>query len=197
MKTILCYGDSITWGFNPVDGSRFPFEQRWPGVLQTALGKDYRVIEEGLSGRTVATDSWVLPNRDGRSMLGPLLETHMPLDWVIILLGMNDCGPSYHRDVSEIAFGCATLLWTVQKAGAGPNGGVPKLLLISPPAFGKFSSFMELFFHGGEAANRGLGGGVCHSCGGMWGQISGCCERLHSRSCRWRPSRCRRPSPAG
>ena len=55
MKTVLCYGDSITWGYNPVDGSRFPFEQRWPGVLQARLGSSYRVIEEGLNGRTVAT----------------------------------------------------------------------------------------------------------------------------------------------
>lgn len=44
MKTILCYGDSITWGFNPADGSRFPFEQRWPGVLQATLGSGYRII---------------------------------------------------------------------------------------------------------------------------------------------------------
>ncbi|MGH8701643.1 MAG: GDSL-type esterase/lipase family protein [Burkholderiales bacterium] len=123
MKTALCYGDSITWGFNPVDGSRFPFEQRWPGVLQAELGSGFRVIEEGLNGRTVATESWILPNRDGRSMLAPLLESHAPLDWVILLLGTNDCGPTYRRDVGEIAFGCATLLWTVQKASAGPNGG--------------------------------------------------------------------------
>ena len=156
MKTILCYGDSITWGFNPVDGSRFPFEQRWPGVLQAALGSNYRVIEEGLSGRTVATDSWILPHRDGRSMLAPLLETHAPLDWVIILLGTNDCGPTYRRDVGEIAFGCATLLWTVQKSFAGPPGGVPQMLLVSPPPFGKLSPFMELFFRGGEATGRGL-----------------------------------------
>jgi lysophospholipase L1-like esterase len=156
MKTVLCYGDSITWGFNPVDGSRFPFEQRWPGVLQAALGDGFRIIEEGLSGRTVATDSWILPHRDGRSMLGPLLESHGPLDWVIILLGTNDCGPTYHREVGEIAFGCATLLWTVQKASAGPGGGVPQMLLVSPPAFGKFSPFMELFFRGGEATGRAL-----------------------------------------
>jgi lysophospholipase L1-like esterase len=145
MKTVLCYGDSITWGFNPVDGSRFPFEQRWPGVLQATLGSSFRVIEEGLSGRTVATESWILPNRDGRSMLAPLLESHAPLDWVIILLGTNDCGPTYRRDVGEIAFGCATLLWTVQKAFAGPNGGVPHMLLVAPPPFGRFSPFMELF----------------------------------------------------
>jgi len=156
MKTVLCYGDSITWGYNPVDGSRFPFEQRWPGVLQARLGDGFRIIEEGLCGRTVATDSWVLPNRDGRAMLVPLLESHAPLDWVVILLGTNDCGPSYRRNVGEIAFGCATLLWTVQKSFAGPSGGVPQMLLVAPPLFGKFSPFMELFYAGGEATARGL-----------------------------------------
>jgi lysophospholipase L1-like esterase len=168
MKTILCYGDSITWGYNPVDGSRLPFELRWPGVLQATLGSGHRVIEEGLSGRTVATDSWILPHRDGRAMLAPLLESHAPLDWVIILLGTNDCGPTYRRDVGEIAFGCATLLWTVQKASAGPAGGVPQMLLVSPPPFGKFSPFMELFFRGGEATGRGLAAAyatVAEACG--------------------------------
>jgi lysophospholipase L1-like esterase len=175
-KPVLCYGDSITWGFNPADGSRFSFEQRWPGVLQAALGTGYRIVEEGLNGRTVATDSWVLPHRDGRAMLGPILESHAPLDWVIILLGTNDCGPSYHRDVSEIAFGCATLLWTVQKSFAGPAGGVPQMLLISPPAFGKFSPFMELFFHGGEATGRGLGTAyatVAQACGARFLDAAG------------------------
>lgn len=156
MKSVLCYGDSITWGFNPVDGSRFPFSERWPGVLQAALGGDYRIIEEGLCGRTVATDSWILPNRDGRAMLAPLLESHAPLDWVIILLGTNDCGPTYHRDIGEIAFGCATLLWTVQKSQVGAAGKVPNMLLVSPPPFGKFSPFMDLFFRGSEATGRGL-----------------------------------------
>jgi lysophospholipase L1-like esterase len=137
-------------------------------VLQARLGNSYRIIEEGLSGRTVATDSWVLPHRDGRSMLGPLLETHAPLDWVIILLGTNDCGPTYRRDVGEIAFGCATLLWTVQKSFAGPSGAAPRMLLISPPPFGKYSPFMELFFRGGEATGRGLAGAyatVAEACG--------------------------------
>src|SRR5947207_1713019 len=53
MKTVLCYGDSITWGFNPADQTRFAFDVRWPGVVQTKLGADYRVVEEGLSGRTL------------------------------------------------------------------------------------------------------------------------------------------------
>lgn len=168
MRTVLCYGDSITWGYNPVDGSRFPFEQRWPGVLEATLGSGWRVIEEGLSGRTVATDSWILPHRDGRAMLPPLLESHAPLDWVIILLGTNDCGPTYHRSVSDIAYGCATLLWTVQKSSAGPLGRVPQMLLVSPPPFGSFSPFMELFFEGGQATSRDLAAAyatVADACG--------------------------------
>jgi len=125
MKTVLCYGDSITWGRNPATGGRFPFEERWPGVLQARLGVDYRIIEEGLGGRTVATESWVMPHRDGRAMLGPLLETHAPLDWVIVLLGTNDCGPTYNRTVSDIAFGLTTMLWNVAKSAAGPKGAAP------------------------------------------------------------------------
>jgi lysophospholipase L1-like esterase len=156
MKTVLCYGDSITWGRNPADGSRFPFEQRWPGILQAKLGGDYHIVEEGLGGRTVATENWLMPNRDGRAMFAPILESHAPLDWVIIMLGTNDCGPSLHRGVGEIAFGCASLLWMLQKSAAGPKGAAPQALLVSPPHFGRFSPFMELFFHGAEETSRGL-----------------------------------------
>jgi lysophospholipase L1-like esterase len=168
MKAILCYGDSITWGRNPADGSRFPFEQRWPGVLENKLGNDYRVVEEGLGGRMVAMQSWVFPDRDGRAMLAPILATHAPLDWVIIQLGTNDCGTSFHLSAAEIAVGCATLLWMVQKAGAGPGGGVPKMLLVSPPHFGKLSPFMDLFFHGADDTCRGLAAAyrtIAEACG--------------------------------
>jgi len=80
----------------------------------------------------------------------------------------NDCGPTYHRDTGEIAFGCATLLWTVQKASAGRAGGVPQMLLVSPPPFGTFSPMMEMFFRGGEATSRGLAAAyatVAEACG--------------------------------
>jgi len=43
MKKILCYGDSATWGYNPVDGASHPFDRRWPGILQSELGKDYKI----------------------------------------------------------------------------------------------------------------------------------------------------------
>src|SRR5215831_9378746 len=72
-------------------------------------------LSKKVSAAAPATDSCILPHRDGRAMLSPLLESHAPLDWVIIPLGTNDCGPTYRRDVGDIAFGCATLLWTIQK----------------------------------------------------------------------------------
>ena len=59
MKThILCLGDSNTHGYcaDPNDcadhGIRFNEEERWTCRLQKALGDEYLVTEEGLSGRT-------------------------------------------------------------------------------------------------------------------------------------------------
>ena len=54
MTTILCYGDSNTYGYNPVNGLRYPKDVRWTGVLQKLLGEQYAVIEEGCNGRTTA-----------------------------------------------------------------------------------------------------------------------------------------------
>jgi lysophospholipase L1-like esterase len=51
MKSILCYGDSNTWGSNPVNAQRHPYEVRWTSVLQQKLGGAYNVIPEGLNGR--------------------------------------------------------------------------------------------------------------------------------------------------
>jgi lysophospholipase L1-like esterase len=52
MKTILCYGDSNTCGYNPVTKDRYNNDVRWPGILRNNLGSNYFIIEEGLNGRT-------------------------------------------------------------------------------------------------------------------------------------------------
>jgi lysophospholipase L1-like esterase len=52
MKTILCYGDSSTWGYSPSTQDRYARDERWGGMLRNALGEGYLVIEEGLGGRT-------------------------------------------------------------------------------------------------------------------------------------------------
>ncbi len=90
-KTVLCYGDSLTWGFDAENLGRHAFEDRWPSVLQKALGADVNVIAEGLNGRTTAYDDHLSDSdRNGARILPTLLHSHGPLDLVIIMLGTND-----------------------------------------------------------------------------------------------------------
>jgi len=154
--TILCYGDSITWGFDPTAGARLPFSERWPGILQDGLAGRARVIEEGLPGRTAGSDSPWLPDRNGRTTLPFLLESHAPIDLVVLMLGTNDVSPAYGLDAAGVAANCAALVWIVQKSLAGPGGSAPKVLLVAPPPLGKLSDFMGIFSKGGEDACRAL-----------------------------------------
>ncbi len=59
-KRIMCYADSLTWGWVPVENAvpthRYPYEQRWTGVMAAELGDGYEIVEEALSGRTTAVD---------------------------------------------------------------------------------------------------------------------------------------------
>ena len=68
MKQILCFGDSNTWGLIPKTNQRYPWGVRWTSILDNELNRhfnnEYRVIEEGLCGRTTVFDD---PLRDGRN----------------------------------------------------------------------------------------------------------------------------------
>ncbi|MDZ4831092.1 MAG: GDSL-type esterase/lipase family protein [Phycisphaerae bacterium] len=158
--SVLCLGDSLTWGQNPRDGSRFPYHVRWPGVLQRELNRTLtggaRVIEEGLCGRTVATESWLFPMRSARSVAQMLLETHAPLSVVIVLLGVNDTIATYRRSVPDVALSCYSLLMEMQRSGCGVEGSAPKFLLVAPPPVEKPLGAMELFFRGAAETSRGL-----------------------------------------
>ena len=63
-KRILCYGDSNTWGYKPVTGERYDEDERFTGVLARELGEDYRVVEEGLVGRTTVFSDRMEPERN-------------------------------------------------------------------------------------------------------------------------------------
>ena len=145
-KTILCYGDSNTWGFVPgSEGERFLWEVRWPGVLQAELGSEYRVIEEGLNGRTTVLDNPLEPYRNGREYLLPCLQSHQPLDLVVIFLGTNDLGDRYTLPPLDIARGAAQLALLAQRSETGPGYGAPATLLCSLPQIGDTSSIVDTF----------------------------------------------------
>ena len=150
MKRILCYGDSNTWGYNPVTQDRFGKHQRWTGQLSQALGHDYDVIEEGLNGRTTVWDDPIEGYKNGREYLIPCLETHKPLDLVIIFLGVNDLKKRFSLSAYDIAYGAGVLVEVVQKSNTGITEAAPKVLLIAPPPVGKLTDFAEMF-EGAEA----------------------------------------------
>lgn len=150
MKTILCYGDSNTWGFDPSSGGRYPPEVRWTGVLRRELGEGYTVIEEGLNGRTTVWDDPVQGvHRNGSTYLLPCLESHMPLDLVILMLGTNDLKTRFSVPALDIANSAGRLVEIIQRSGTGPNGSSPAVLLVAPPPTGKLSGYAEMF--SGEA----------------------------------------------
>ena len=135
MKNILCFGDSNTWGYSPLDGSRYSQDIRWTGVLQRSLGSDYRVIEEGLNGRTTFISEDERPLRSGSDVLPIILESHRPLDLAIIMLGTNDLKLEFNLTVAEIAQGAKTLCELVMNSEYLEDHP-PEILLISPTHIG-------------------------------------------------------------
>lgn len=154
IKTVLCYGDSNTWGSDPETGGRFGHDVRWPGVLRRALGDGYWVIEEGLGGRTTVRDDPIEgAHKNGRTYLRACLESHRPIDLMTIMLGTNDLKARFAASASDIAQGAASLAEEALRSGCGPGGGAPVVVLVSPPSLGRLTDMAEMFEGGGEKSH--------------------------------------------
>ena len=138
--TILCYGDSNTWGCigkweeNTELSKRYGMDVRWPSVLQKNLGEKYHVIEEGLGGRTSIyeppTEAW----KNGETYLVPCLHSHYPLDLVVFMLGTNDLQIKKDITAEELPKGISRLIDIVrQYSELGRDGISPEILIIAPP----------------------------------------------------------------
>lgn len=130
--TILCYGDSNTWGQKPDKSGRYPADVRWTGILQKQLGDNYYVIEEGLSSRTTDLDYARKPGRNGKTYLQPCLESHNPIDVAILMLGTNDLKIEFNRSVTDIAQALKGLVELIQSTAKDAEGKSPKIILVSP-----------------------------------------------------------------
>jgi lysophospholipase L1-like esterase len=153
MKRVLCYGDSNTWGYDPVTKDRFDQSKRWTGVLSRVLGSEYTIIEEGLNGRTTVWDDPIEGYKNGRDYLIPCLETHRPLDLVIIMLGTNDLKKRFSLSAFDIAQGAGVLVKVVQGSRAGIGCNAPPVLLLAPPPTTALSDYAEMF-EGAESKSR-------------------------------------------
>jgi lysophospholipase L1-like esterase len=145
VSTVLCYGDSNTWGYDPATRARYPPHTRWTGVLAARLGAEYRVIEEGLNGRTTRWDDPIEVGRNGLTYLRACIESHQPLDLIIIMLGTNDLKRRFDLSASDIAQSAADLAETAWRFAQAPDGSHAEVLLVAPPAVCTLTEFDQMF----------------------------------------------------
>ena len=152
---ILCFGDSNTYGYRPDGSGRFDADTRWTGLLQKKLGTNDRIIEEGLCGRTTVFSDELREGRRGLDTIGILLESHAPVDLLILMLGTNDCKTRYGASASVIAKG---LDQVIRKARLNASQHFD-LLIISPIHLGHGvgePDFDPEFDEKSEAVSRNL-----------------------------------------
>ncbi len=128
MKNILCFGDSNTYGLIPGTENRYDWHTRWTGIVESKIkDKGYKIVEEGLCGRTTIFDDPLRKCRRGTEILSVVLETHKPIDTVILMLGTNDCKAMYNATAEIIGKGIEILMEEIKRCDPDIN-----ILLVSP-----------------------------------------------------------------
>ena len=141
-RHVICLGDSNTHGYcgaqegETLCGGRFSEAERWPCLLQRALGEEYLVIEEGLCGRTTVFPDPLEPGLDAISYLRPCLLSHAPVSLLILMLGTNDTKERFHVNAANIAMGLERLVRKAMTVDCWGNHG-PNVLIVAPPPIGE------------------------------------------------------------
>lgn len=156
-KRILCFGDSNTWGYVPATGKRHPSNIRWTGLLQKKLGNDYEIIEEGLNSRTTDLDDPKHIGKNGLKYLRPCLETHDPINLIILMLGTNDMKERFGRKPKRISEGIENLLKTINFFSKEEGTKMPKIILVSPPLVDESVIGVDEKYKGAEEKSKQLG----------------------------------------
>ena len=152
---ILCFGDSNTYGYKPDGTGRFDENIRWTQILQKKLGSGYRIIEEGLCGRTTVFQDELREGRRGLDLIGVTVEMQNPLDLMILMLGTNDCKTRYGASAAVIARGLDQVIRKARKSSSRPFD----ILVVSPIHLGKGvgePDFDPEFNETSEAVSRNL-----------------------------------------
>lgn len=134
---ILCYGDSNTWGYiSGSDHQRYGNNERWTRILAKLLGDKFEVIEEGLNSRTLTSND-TRPGKEGKNgyeYLLPCLDTHDPIDLVVLMLGTNELKSAYNKTAKEIGELLEEyFVKTIINRKSQLKESYPKLLIVTPP----------------------------------------------------------------
>lgn len=155
VKRVIVYGDSFTYGKQSGVNARLAPSVRYTGVLQSLLGGDVDVIEEGLRGRNLFGENPFFPDRDGLASFGPIIGSHLPADVLVILLGTNDCNDNPDFDPAKHAGALHEYMAKLKSWAEFLGAGVPKVLLVMPPDIDEsvFNDQMRTIF-GADANER-------------------------------------------
>ena len=129
-KHILFFGDSNTWGYDAATGGRFDDDTSWTMQLSKRLGEKYYVIEEGLSGRTTCFEDPLNEGLSGFSVLAPILQSHAPLDLLVLMLGTNDCKQRFAATPVNIKDALARLVKKARQLDVWRTE--PRILIVAP-----------------------------------------------------------------
>ncbi|GAB2644850.1 SGNH/GDSL hydrolase family protein [Vibrio panuliri] len=152
LNSVLCFGDSNTWGYIPLVGGRYPVEQRWTSLLEQMLPDNWRVINEGLPGRTTGFHESIHNPHSGLGYFLPCLEKHQP-DVVVIMLGTNDLQSHLELSAQDISLGAAQLVKQAQHFANHHNGKPTDIVLICPPPIYQVG-FAATGFDGAEEKSK-------------------------------------------
>ncbi|MDJ1015558.1 MAG: GDSL-type esterase/lipase family protein [Paracoccaceae bacterium] len=155
MPRVLIYGDSNTFGTGAMrslaDDPIMTHEERWAGVMTADLGPGWDVVIEGLPGRTTVHDDPIEgAYRNGLRTLRAILESHRPIDLLIICLGTNDLKQRFGLGTRDVALGVARLVDEASRLEI-----VGKTLVICPPPVLERGDLAGIFV-GAEALSAGL-----------------------------------------
>lgn len=135
MKRILCYGDSNTWGAIPgTANGRYNERERYTKVLQSLLGNEYEVIEEGLRARTTNYDDVkeLKGNRNGLNFFGQIVWTHDPLDYIVLFLGTNDMKDKFNTTPKDSANNIKHYIDYFKNQGIKELIKIPQIIIVAP-----------------------------------------------------------------
>lgn len=158
-KTILFYGDSNSFGTKPLVKpnvlERYGMDKRWISLVRKALQDKAHIIEEALPSRTTVHDDPISgADKNGLTYLRPCLYSHLPLDIIVLMLGTNDLKVRFSVTPDDIANSIERLIEEIQFCKAGPNGTMPKLVLLSPAPILETGVFIETFAGGAEKSRQ-------------------------------------------
>ena len=179
MQQVLCFGDSNTWGYDPANrGERYSPQLRWTGLLQMLLaqssGHQWKVVEEGLNGRTTVFGAELEPHRVGLNYIAPCVLSHKPLSAIILMLGTNDIQPRLHPGpvgTAELKDGMKQMISIIRslpECGPLKKAEPAQILLIAPPPIRKAQGRPEVW----EKYGKEQGLRLSEEFAGIYGEIA-------------------------